>query len=156
MQKLLLIVIGFLLILPACSVSNRVNYHQNLLESTLASDIEAEQKMDILGESLVKMMNDGLDFVNPKKGVRFVKEYGEANESNINALLKEIGQWQDQMNTLDRVSFAVGLLQKPYVKDLVNLIPRFKRKYNQIVFVDKLTKNVSNQITDFRKDKIGF
>lgn len=156
MQKLLLIFIGFLLILPACSISKRVSYHENLLQSTLVSDIDAEQKMDILGESLVKMMNDGLDFVNPKKGARFVKEYGVANEPNINALLKEIGQWQDQMSTLERVSFAVSLLQKPYVKDLVNLIPRFKRKYNQIVFVDKLTNNVSNQITDFRKEKIGF
>ena len=146
--------ISILISLSSCSISKRVNYHQDLLQNAITQNLSPQEKLDVLGTSVVKMMDHSLQFVNPKKGVKFVKQYGEANQKNLGVLLKDVRGWQNDMNTLQAVKFGVDLLQKPYTKDLVTLIPKFERKYKQIKFVNSLTKDLKSGITNFGKGKL--
>ncbi|MEM9918113.1 MAG: hypothetical protein AAF990_08455 [Bacteroidota bacterium] len=138
-----------LMSLSNCSISKRVKAHEKLLAATAQSDAEPPEKLDVLATSLVQMMHEGLQFVNPKKGLKFVERYGEANQESIYKILDEVGEWQDGLNTLQTIAYSASLLTKPYARDLIDLFPKFKRKYDQIVFVYNLNRKLQGTLSDW-------
>lgn len=113
--------------------------HQKRLAEAAASNVKPQEKLDILMESLVDMMDEGLKIVNPIKGAKYVERYGEANQKSINAILGQTQKWRNSMNTMETISFGANMLQKPYGKKAVDLLPKFEKKYRQVAFVTKMT-----------------
>lgn len=118
--------------------------HQALLAKTAASNAPPEEKLDILMESLVDMMDESLSILNPVKGVKYVERYGEANEKSIMSILTQAENWRNSMNTVETVSFGVRMTKKPYNKKAIDLVPKFEKKYRQVKFVAKMTNKLKN------------
>ena len=51
------------------------------------ADLSPEQKLDGLVQDYVKFMNEDLKFVDPRKGVKYVKKYHDQNRSSMDKIL---------------------------------------------------------------------
>jgi hypothetical protein len=154
MKKLLLFTAPLCLLL---FLSNCASFHQNRWLSThqkelnrLAnSNLPAEQKLDGLIQDYVRFMTEDLKFVDPRKGVKFVKKYHDQNRASMEKILKESESWQGKLNTLDKISLGLRTAQKPYIRDLIDLGPKFKRKYKQYAFALELANKITGGLTKF-------
>ncbi len=99
--------------------------------------------MDGLAQDYVVFMKEDLKFVDPVKGVKYVQKYHDQNEKAMEKILREAEAWQNKMNLTDKISLGVRVTQKPYLKDLVDLAPKFKRKYKQYAFAVKLSSRIT-------------
>jgi len=132
-----------------------LNDHQQELQKLASSTLPAEQKLDGLLADYVQFMQEDLKFVNPVKGVKFVKKYHDQNEAAMEKILRESEQWQNKLNTLDKVSLGVRIVQKPYLKALVDLAPKFKQKYRQYAFAVKFVSRVTGGLTHLAGKELG-
>ncbi len=129
-------------------------HHQNL-QRFANSNLSAEQKLDGLLADYVLFMKEDLKFVNPVKGVKYVKKYHDQNEAAMEKILRESEQWQSKLGTLDKVGLGVRVVQKPYLKDLVDLAPKFRQKYKQYAFAVKLASRITGGLTRFAGKELG-
>ncbi len=120
-----------------------LNKHAVLLEQAANSKISGEKKMDILATSLTQMMHQSLNFTNPKKGAMYSKAYFEQNNANIDKILKDMDLFREDMGAIELISFALRMKNKPYTKDLIDLIPRFRRKYKTYSFLMGATNKIT-------------
>ncbi len=124
------------------------SHHQNL-QRLANSNLTPEQKLDGMVEDYVQFMQQDLKFIDPAKGIKFVKKYHDQNEAAMDKILRESETWQGKLNTVDKIGLGVRVAQKPYVKSLVDLAPKFKRKYKQYAFALKLATKVGGGLTRF-------
>ncbi|MEO6036839.1 MAG: hypothetical protein ABIQ93_00410 [Saprospiraceae bacterium] len=132
-----------------------LNEHQQNLQRIANSTSSAEQKLDGLIADYVLFMKEDLKFVNPLKGVKYVKKYHDQNEAAMEKILRESEQWQSKLGTLDKVSLGIRVVQKPYLKDLVDLAPKFRQKYKQYAFAVKLATRITGGLTRFAGKELG-
>lgn len=123
--------------------------HQKELKRLADSNLSAEQKLDGLAQDYVKFLNEDLKFVNPVKGVKYVKKYHEQNKASMDKILKSAANWQDGLNLVDKVALGVRTVKKPYLKDLINLAPKFKKKYKQYAFALEMAGKITGGLTRF-------
>jgi exonuclease V gamma subunit len=123
--------------------------HQKELKRLADSNLTPEQKLDGLVQDYIKFMNEDLKFINPVKGVKYVKKYHDQNRASMDKILKASEKWQGNLGTVDKISLGVRTLQKPYVKDLIDLVPKFKRKYKQYAFALELASKIGGGLTRF-------
>lgn len=129
--------------------------HNKTLKKLAESNIPAEQKLDGLVQDYVKFMNEGLNFVNPANSAKFVKKYHDQNDRYIDKILSDTQKWQGKLNTVEKVDLGLRIAQKPYLKDFVDLVPRFKKKYNQYAFIVKMTSKVAGGLTGLAGKALG-
>ncbi len=115
-------------------------YRQDLT-SALKNDVNTEQKIDILGTSLVEMMTQSLEFKSSIKAGKFVKKFGDQNADIITEIIEEV-----QSSVSSNPLLIMSLMNKPYVKDLINLIPKFEQKFKRIAWVAKIMGKVSKPL----------
>ena len=142
----------------ACGIARQtaqLKYHQNLLAWTVDASIHPEQKLDTLATSFVQMMDQGLRILNPKKGLAYVTEYGQQNEESIDAILQQVGTWQKDMKTVEKITYGLRLIQKPYAKEFIDLIGKFERKYKQVKFISNLSKKVKTGLVNAGMKELG-
>jgi len=127
--------------------SKQLLQHKNVL-SAIAGNKNAspEKKLDVMMTNMVSMMHEGMRIVNPKKGVDYVSRFGKDNNASIGQIIKEVGAWQQNMNTAQKLAFGAQMLRKPYAKEALELIPKFVRKYKQIAFVTKTVNNLQSSV----------
>lgn len=123
--------------------------HQKELKRLANSNLSPEQKLDGLAQDYVKFMKEDLKFIDPRKGVKYVKKYHDQNSASMDKIISSSNDWQGSLGTIDKVSLGVRTLQKPYIKDLINLAPKFKRKYKQYAFALKLAGKIGGGLTRF-------
>lgn len=116
--------------------------HKSNLKQLAAGNLTPEQKADGLIRDYIQFMNEGLQFADPTKGAKYVKKYHDQNNNAIEQILRETKTWQGNLNTADKVALGIRTAQKPYLRDLVELGPKFKRKYQQYAFIVKMTDKV--------------
>ena len=116
--------------------------HHKKLKQVASGKMSTEQKADALIQDYVVFMNEGLQFTDPAKGAKYVQKYHDQNNAPIEQILRETNQWQSKLTTTDKITLGIRTAQKPYFKDLVELGPKFKRKYKQYAFVVQMTDNV--------------
>ena len=141
-----------LLLLTSCASmkQNRwLSAHQKELSRLANSNLPAEQKLDGLIQDYVKFMQEDLKFVDPVKGIKYVKKYHDQNRASMEKILRESEKWQGNLGTLDKVSLGVRTVQKPYIRNLIDLGPKFKRKYKQYAFALELASKVTGGLTKF-------
>jgi len=123
--------------------------HQKELKRLADSNLSAEQKLDGLVQDYVKFMTEDLKFIDPKKGVKYVKKYHDQNRGSMDKILKSAEGWQDGLGTLDKISLGVRTVQKPYIKSLIDLAPKFQRKYKQYKVALELAGKIGGGLTRF-------
>ncbi len=116
--------------------------HQATLNRAAQSNIPAEDKMDILLTQYAVLMNEGLGFVNPVKGVKYIQKFQKQNDASISKIVGEGGNWVSNLSTGEGVMFGLKVAQKPYVRSYIDLVPKFHRKYEQYKFVMGMTSKV--------------
>jgi hypothetical protein len=118
--------------------------HQTEL-NRIANDanMNGEQKMDALVSTYTLLMNQGLDFTNPVKGVRYIEKFQNQNKVAIDKILGESSAFMNNMNEMQTATFALRAVQKPYIRQLIDLVPKFKRKYEQYKMVAELTSKLA-------------
>lgn len=133
----------------------RLENHKSKLTLLAESDTAPEEKLDIMMSDFTNMMHESLDILNPKKGVEFVKKYGEQNEQAIKSIMDQVGVIPEQKGTFEMIEFALGLANKPYMDDFMELLPRFQRRYNQISFILGLTGKVKDGLKGLGLKALG-
>ncbi len=129
--------------------NNWLSAHQKELKRLADSNLSAEQKLDGLVQDYVKFMTEDLKFIDPKKGVKYVKKYHDQNRGSMDKILKSAEGWQDGLGTLDKISLGVRTVQKPYIKSLIDLAPKFQRKYKQYKVALELAGKIGGGLTRF-------
>ncbi len=145
------------LVFTGCAATRQANQlesHKNMLLGALDKNVSVEKKMDALAGSMLGMMNQSLKILNPKKGVDYVKKYSNQNQGSIESLVKQIGTGQQEMKVGQKIAFGLKMVQKPYMKDLIALVPKFKRKYNQLKFAMKLLGTFKKGLTGMVGNKL--
>lgn len=154
MKKLLLLSAPLCLLLcfsncAALKQNRWLSAHQKELSRLANSNLPAEQKLDGLIQDYVKFMTEDLKFVDPVKGIKYVKKYHDQNRSSMEKILRESESWQGKLNTLDKIGLGVRTVQKPYIRDLIDLGPKFKRKYKQYAFALEMGAKITGGLTKF-------
>jgi len=144
---ILLFAAGFLLSSCNAKQSKQLLQHKNAL-SAIANNKNAapQEKLDVMMTNMVGMMHEGMRIVNPKKGAGYVSRFGKENNASISQIIKEVGAWQQNMGTAEKLAFGAQMLRKPYAKDALELIPKFVRKYKQIAFVGKTVGSLKSKV----------
>lgn len=154
-----LALVAGVILLSSCGATRQANQlleHQNILaKMAIDTTFTPEEKFDVMMGSMTSMMHEGMRIVNPKKGANYVTKFGSQNAKSIDSILNEFTAWQKEMGPAERVAFGVGMLQKPYAREALDLIPKFVRKYQQITFVTRTTKRIKSGIVGFGKSKLG-
>ncbi len=141
-----LLLLSSTIIQPGCAAWQQKrwlsDHHQNL-QRIADSNVPTEQKMDGLLQDYVAFMKEDLKFVNPVKGVKYVQKYHDQNEKAMEKILREAEAWQNKLNLTDKIGLGLRVTQKPYLKEVVDLAPKFKRKYKQYAFAVKLSSRIT-------------
>lgn len=154
MHKLLVfpLLLSIALTLPGCAAWQQkrwLNDHHRNLTRLAASNLPTEQKLDGLLQDYTLFLKEDLKFVNPVKGVKYVQKYHDQNEAAMEKILREAEAWQSKLSLTDRLALGVRVAQKPYLKDVVDLTPKFKRKYKQYAFAAKLAGKLTGGLFKF-------
>lgn len=153
MRFLVLTILLAPILLTSCAAKKRAmtlaNHKSMLMSIADNQDLAAEVKMDSLASSFVRMMNEGLSITNPKKGAQYVKSYTQQNKGAIEKIVEQIVKSSSDMDKGERTRLALRMVGKSYTKDLIQLIPKFSKKYAQIKFVTGLTKKVKKGLFSF-------
>jgi hypothetical protein len=154
MKQTLLILTGISIILlnTGClgsRLTQQLKWHHSELKRAAESDMNPGQKLDILLESVAKMMDESLDPLSPKKSVKYVQKYVRQNEDYIAIILKDVGQWQDKMSPFQIIQYGLSVQNKPYIKTFLDSLPRFKKKYRQYAFAIGLVDDLSEVLIRF-------
>ncbi|MBK7939510.1 MAG: hypothetical protein IPJ82_21575 [Lewinellaceae bacterium] len=160
MQKIafFLCLTGLLLVQTGCASWKQNRWladHNKTLKRLAESNLPPEQKLDGLVQDYVLFMNEDLKFLNPVKGVKFVQKYHDQNQRYIDKILNDTQKWQGGLNTLEKVETGVRVAKKPYIKDVVDLVPKFKKKYKQYAFIVNLTSKVVGGLTGIVGKTLG-
>lgn len=117
--------------------------HRNALsEAANSTTLKPEEKADIMMTHYAQMMEEGLKFVNPVKGVKFITKYQEQNQASIEKIAAQSNGWVSGLNTVQGIDLGLRVAKKPYIPQYIDLIPKFKKKYNQYKFVMDMTGKV--------------
>ncbi len=117
--------------------------HRNALSAAANSTtMKPEEKADILMTHYALMMEEGLKFVNPVKGVKFITQYQEQNQVSIDKIVAQSNGWVSGLNTVQGIDLGLRVAKKPYIPQYIDLVPKFKKKYNQYKFIMDMTGNV--------------
>ncbi len=121
---------------------NMINAHQSALSMALKDDLNSEQKLDILGETLVDMMRESLNFKNPVKGGKYVKKFGDQNGKMIESIIRSLESETKNLDPMSQISMGMSLMSKPYFGELLELLPKFEQKFKSIAFVANLASKI--------------
>jgi len=157
--NLLFALVAGVLLLSSCGATRQANQllKHNQILTLMAGNTTAtpEEKMDVLMMSMTDMMHEGMRIVNPKKGVNYVTKFGSQNTKAIDQILNEVSVWQKNMGPVERIALGTRMVQKPYAKDALDLIPKFVRKYKQVAFVTRTSKKLKSNLIGLGTSKLG-
>jgi len=120
----------------------RLSDHKSQLKKAAGLNENPQEQMDVLLTSLVKMMSESLDFVDPKQGVKFINKYKNQNEKSITSIMSNLEAWMGNMNTVDKMSTVIALIKEENVQQFMALVPKFEKKYKQIQFFTKMSERL--------------
>ena len=117
--------------------------HKNNLNALAQSNASAEEKLDGLFATYVTLMDEGLKFTNPAKGAKYIETFQKQNNGAIETILRDAEKWRSGLSIQQGIEMGLKVPKKPYAKDFITLLPKFRRKYNQYKFVAEMTGKVA-------------
>ena len=130
--------------------------HRNELSNLAASNASAEQKVDGLLTNYTVLMDEGLRFVNPIKGVKYIEKFQSQNTPAIDQILGSSNAWLNNLSDGETVILGLRVVQKPYIGKVIDLVPKFHRKYEQYKFILNLTGKIAGGFGKLGAKVIGF
>ena len=124
--------------------------HKTTLSNPANKRLAGEKKLDLLGETLVKVLQESIDFNSIRCSVKHVDQFSDNNSQNVEALVKDVSSWINGMSTPEKLLFAAQASKKPYAKELVNLVPQFEKKVNRKVRTFKLLAKVAGVLNPLK------
>lgn len=140
-----------ILLLSSCATpkqNNWLNEHSNDLAKTRLAGIASDEKLDILMTSYSAMMHQSLDFLNPKKGIAFAEKYNEQHKDLIINILEEVSEDYSSLSRSQKIATGINMMGKPYAKELVELFPRFQKKYKFLNSITDLNKRIKEAVLE--------
>lgn len=129
---------------PACNMNKWLDTHRMEVLRLSDPNLSQQEKFDGLATLLATIMEQSLKFINPVNSYKFVNNFLEQNERELNILYTDLNGWQQNMNTAEKITFGAKSAKKPYVKRLIDVIPAFRdkveRQVKTIAFLGKLLK----------------
>ena len=157
MRPFLLPITGLLCLMlgSACSFTKDLEQHRSELLAATAPGVSLSEKRDALGYSAVRMMDQAVTKLNPKKGVKYVEAYARTNGALIDTLAAQIQRGQADMSQRERVGFLLSAASRPYAKQAIDLLPKFVRKFKQIQAVPRITGSLKDAVLGKAVEGLG-
>ena len=131
----------------AAKMTEALAMHQKTISETAISRMPTSRKLDVVSKTYVQVLEEALRFSSAKKAIKHVNTFSQQNEKDLDTLFKEIGSWTGNLSTGEKLLFAGKMASQPHTRQLIQLIPKFKRKVNRriqtFLFLSKLMKVVS-------------
>ena len=143
------------LLAGGCAFTKDLEAHRARLIAATAEGVSLSAKRDALGESTVAMMNEAVNRLNPKKGVKYVEAYAKTNGPLLEQLVSQIKEGQRDMSQTERIAFGLSAATRPYAKDALALIPEFTKKFKQIQAVARITGGLKDVLLGKAAEKLG-
>jgi hypothetical protein len=161
MKRLNYVLILFvsLLFLQSCASAKQnawLKAHRTQLDHLANGNMKTEEKVDGLLTDYSVLMNEGLQFVNPVKGVKYIKKYYNQNEAAMNKVIGESNNWVSNLDNMQAVNLGLRVVKKPYIRNFVELAPKFKKKYETYRFILDMTGKVASGFGKIGSKVIGF
>ena len=147
-----------LLSLQSCASAKQnawLKAHRNALEQLANGNMKAEEKVDGLLSDYVVLMDEGLKFVNPVKGVKYIKKYQAQNEGAMNKIISDSNRWINNLDDMQAVGLGIRVVKKPYIRSFIDLLPKFKKKYETYRFILDMTGKVAGGFGKIGSKVIG-
>jgi len=124
--------------------------HKSTLSNPTNKRLAGEKKLDLLAETLVKVLDESIAFNSVRCSVKHVDQFSDNNGQSVEALVKDVGQWIDGMSTPEKLLFAAQAAKKPYAGQLVRLIPKFEKKVNRKIRTFKILAKVAGVLNPLK------
>lgn len=147
-----------LLCLQSCASAKQnawLKVHRTELNRLANGNMKAEEKVDALLTDYTVLMNEGLQFANPVKGVKYIKKYYTQNEAAMNKVIGESNNWITSLDNMQAVNLGLRVVKKPYIRNFVELAPKFKKKYETYRFILDMTGKVAGGFGKIGSKVIG-
>jgi hypothetical protein len=137
-------ILGLMLFTSCASAKQNawLKAHKEAIAEATSGSSNAEAKLDVVLSRYTILMDEGLKFVNPVKGVKYIGKFQKQNEANISRIVGESSGWMNNLSTEQTVMLGLRVTKKPYIGQFIDLLPKFKRKYEQYRMVSELTGKV--------------
>ena len=152
---LLFVSLSFLTSCASTQQKGWLKAHQSQLTQLANSNASPEAKADGLLTDYVVLMDEGLKFVNPVKGVKYIKKYYTQNETTMTKIVNESSTWTNNLNDAQAIGFGLRVIQKPYIRSFIELVPKFKRKYETYRFIMEMTGKVAGGFGKIGQKAVG-
>ena len=157
-NTLLFLLFISLMFLQSCASAKQnawLKAHRNALNQLATGNMKSEEKVDGLLSDYVILMDEGLKFVNPVKGVKYIKKYHAQNEAAMNKIVTDSNSWINNMDDMQAVGLGIRVIQKPYIRSFIELVPKFKKKYETYKFILDMTGKVAGSFGKIGSKVIG-
>ena len=147
-----------LLFLQSCASAKQnawLKVHQTELNRLANGNMNAEAKVDGLLTDYTVLMNEGLQFANPVKGVKYIKKYYTQNEAAMSKVIGESNNWVNNLDNVQAVGLGLRVVKKPYIRSFIDLAPKFKKKYETYRFILDMTGKVAGGFGKIGSKVIG-
>ena len=147
-----------LIFLQSCASAKQnawLKAHRTSLNQLANGNMKSEEKVDGLLSDYVVLMDEGLMFVNPVKGVKYIKKYHTQNETAMNKIVTDSNNWINNMDDMQAVGLGIRVIQKPYIRSFIELVPKFKKKYETYKFILDMTGKVAGGFGKIGSKVIG-
>ncbi len=125
--------LSLLLLATACfNYTQFLSTEHGMLARVSKSNLKAEQKLDSLLASSIRVMETALKPINPVKGGKLVAKYYDQNNAALESIAGQVNGEFSKMSLIDQGIFTANMARKPYAKQFADLYPKFKKKYNQV------------------------
>ena len=123
-----------LLTLGSCTASKMLKqqsiYEQNL-KRIVNSDIPFEEKVDETAEIFNDVLQESLDYKSAKNSGKHINKFTQQNKATLNTLMDQMEAEMSKMSAPQQIQFALGLIQKPYIKSFMQVVPKVEKKINR-------------------------
>jgi len=133
----ILFIFGAIISLNSCG-SMKINrlmkiHHSALSEAANSTTMSAEDKLDVLGETFVGVINESLSYVHPKNTIKHFDQFAKQNEKEINTIMANVEEWQSDMGEVGQLMMIANMATKSYAKDLIRLVPKVEKKIDRSI-----------------------
>lgn len=128
------IIILIALMTSSCAgvrMNKGIKAHSKYLEDVAYGNLSSEDKLEALALDMIAMLNESLDFKKARHSHKFITTYLDKNEASMNAIYSEFNNWYKALSIFEKGEVISRQVQKPYVKELRQVIPKMEKKLNR-------------------------
>lgn len=102
--------------------------HSLRLNKLNGANLSSEEKIDGLAQTYIQLLEESLSYRSVRKSVKHIKKFNSENKIVLGDLLSQIEKDQANKSLEEQARSFLRLSQKPYVSDLMTLVPKVEQK----------------------------